>query len=405
MSMNDPKYIEAAWDEQESRLYRTAKEVDEGPSLDAAALASQLVALTAKVWLRAHHPSIRNMRKANELTRLARLLRSSRLFPEPDPQVFELLLEIAKLSPQRPVASEAALSLLVLISRHGPRFEMVRRVDDLLVAPEQTLPSLALFVALKPQLGPGVLQAKIRQMDVNERCLRLVELLDVLKQDLDLEAHELLVRVTFEALFRDLDAAERKLLVDRLFREITRQRLSSGGRWSLVLSPLFEQNLNNLSFQARVLDVALEDEASAKVYWPLVLHYMRTSDARLWTDRLWRWLEAHGQLGAVPILYPISQEKPGLFAPAWRRQSAARAQRLVELISKREGHKHAFGALSVVLQDDAGQLTLAGHQGALTLDDDPVEPMTVGPYLPREAASPSWLMMLWMWLRSLFSRR
>lgn len=404
MSMNDPNYIEAAWSEQERKLYKRAKEVEQGTSLSDPELASQLVALTDQVWQRAHHPTIKNMRKAAELTRLVRLLRSPRLFPEPSARVFELLLQIAKLSTQRPVASDAALSLLVLISRPGPRFEMMRRVDDLLVAPEQTLPSLALFVALKPQLGPGVLQAKIRQMDVQERCLRLVELLDVLKQDLELEAHELLVRLTFEALFYDLDADDRKLLVDRLIREITQQR-PQGGRWSLVLSPLFEQNLQNASLQTRVLDIAFADEALAKAYWPLVLHYMRTSDVRLWPQRLWSWLEAHGQLEAVAILYPISQEKPGLFAPAWRRQSAAQAQRLVELISKREGHRHAFGALSVALQDDAGQLTLAGHQGALTLDDYPVEPMTFAPYRAPEVHAPNRLMLLWMWLLSFFRRR
>lgn len=396
-------YNDNVWDERDHDNYRKAKEIREGSSPIDLELTSRLVHTINQVWLRAHHPSIKNMRKSGELTRLIRLMDSVRLFPEPDPHRLELLWQIATKSTQRPVASEAALMLLVLKSREAETFDALR-TQELFEAPEQTLPMLALVVELDPVRGPGLLKSKIGQMDLNERRLRLVELLDVLKQELELDAHKLLVHITFEALFDGLNVDGRKSLVDRLFREVADQRLSSSSRWSLVLSPLFEQNLNNVSFQARVLEIALEDEASAKVYWPLVLHYMRTCDVRLWTERLWSWLEVHGQLGAVAILYPVAQDKPGLFAPSWRRQASLKAERLVEVISKREGHKHAFGALSVI-HEDAGQLTLAGHHGALTLDDDPVEPMTVAPYIPRDAPRVSWLMTLWIWLRSLFSRR
>jgi hypothetical protein len=326
-----------------------------------------------------HSSATKRLRKSNELTRVLGLLASEDLYPETTHkhtrwlhERLTLMFDIIQDSRQRPVLEKAALVALEQEleerwSRDFPDLEKQLR-DSMEDADEKILPATALL----SEFGEEVARAQyegLRKAEFKNKRMRLVELVSLLDTYAGSPGLEVIVARSYEAIFDGLPAHQKRLLVDRLLRELE-GLLGNPDTWKMLLDPLVLQNKRNIELLKRIALLAHQQEGIDEDRYEMFLFevMLDTHGAGGLSISSIQELSERGGRASIPHLYPLTEQTEGFFnrpTPV-----AEAAQKAIDAIIEREGLENTGGSLTVA-QGSGGELTLAmATEGALSVMDD-----------------------------------
>jgi len=352
------------WHKKEEKIFDTAQAYARDDSASGKPrLGDKLLELGERVYKRAHRKQV-ILRKSGEITRLLRLLDSEKLYPEGIrlEERLDFLLTVLEGCPQRPVLDCAGLVLLDMELDFNWSATSALKTRAIFVCRKAQIPVMPL-VALESRLvGHPVARERFSGLDFNERRLRMVELISVLDTYPQAKGLETLVSDTFEAVFQDTDARERKLLVLRLLDEFERRRtVKRHDRWKLMIDPLILQNHGAPKLLGRIMKLVVG--LPGPVLTPYLRFYLETVPE----ERLSATVVQHAQHcgpSLIPILSTLSLQS-GFFGKTAVARAATNAR---EAIVKRAGLTGLSGGLALVQDGTEGILSLADAQaGPLSL--------------------------------------
>ena len=357
-SQTGPMSVE--WTPEETAVLKAARRArEEDDATERAARGLALLALVSTVFERAHHRPQDGLRPGVELTRAIRLLARTRLFPEQEQldARLDLLFEIIRQSPQRPVANCAALVVLELEHVHGWSVAPPRRAAFLQMC-QTVRPSVMPLIALESQLDGGEGAANhLRLQPYRERRMRLLELVDVVDTYSDAQSIQPLVEETFEAIFEGLQRTEKSRLASRMVKELrTRRAFERHGRWALFIDPLLLANPGDAPLQESILDAVGALESG--LLTPYVRFYLESiPPGRLRPEKVA--LAAKCGVSVLPFVRPLQDHRRfwGAQSPVAKAAQAAYAE-----IVAREGLAGVSGGLALVADGTEGALSMADAQ-------------------------------------------
>lgn len=373
---------DAGWTYWERRLVKACTKQVEAPSDEFdEKMARLLIDAIYTIFKTNHSSATKRLRKSNEIARVLGLLASEDLYPETTHkhtrwlhERLTLMFDIIQDSRQRPVLEKAALVALEQEleerwSRDFPDLEKQLRssMED---ADEKILPATALL----SEFGEEVARAQyegLRKAEFKNKRMRLVELVSLLDTYAESPGLEVIVARSYEAIFDGLPAHEKRLLVDRLLRELAREELlTKANTWRMIMDPLLLQNKRNLPLLQRITALAhasegISGERYDMFYLEALLESKQSGDYSLETIRE---IGRKGGRAFIPKLFPLTEQTAGFFnrpTPV-----AEAAQKAIDAIIEREGLENTGGSLTVA-QGSGGELTLAmATEGALSVMDD-----------------------------------
>jgi hypothetical protein len=371
---------DAGWTYWERRLVKACTKQVEAPSDEFdEKMARLLIDAIYTIFKTNHSSATKRLRKSNELTRVLGLLASEDLYPETTHkhtrwlhERLTLMFDIIQDSRQRPVLEKAALVALEQEleerwSRDFPDLEKQLR-DSMEDADEKILPATALL----SEFGEEVARAQyegLRKAEFKNKRMRLVELVSLLDTYAGSPGLEVIVARSYEAIFDGLPAHQKRLLVDRLLRELE-GLLGNPDTWKMLLDPLVLQNKRNIELLKRIALLAHQQEGIDEDRYEMFLFevMLDTHGAGGLSISSIQELSERGGRASIPHLYPLTEQTEGFFnrpTPV-----AEAAQKAIDAIIEREGLENTGGSLTVA-QGSGGELTLAmATEGALSVMDD-----------------------------------